>query len=186
MSWQEELNKKLEAQRAAYKESIESGEVDRRIKSHRGKIRGILSKDSGQGMHSDNIEIRQEIAKKGNDTLGSEGRKARMAKANNTLGEEGRKERSKKCNDTLGPEGRTARSLKTAVHLKNMALERYREILTLLPDTFYVKDLNLVLESFNYSGKVGRRLLRSELVIKLPHTGLVTKSNPYIYKKVIN
>ena len=43
MSWQEELNKKLEAQRAAYKESIESGVATNRRLSYVAKLGGKAS-----------------------------------------------------------------------------------------------------------------------------------------------
>jgi hypothetical protein len=49
MSWQEELNKKLEAQREAYKQSIESGEVTKRKQAYVQKARSIAGAAAADG-----------------------------------------------------------------------------------------------------------------------------------------
>ena len=67
------------------------------------------------------------ISKKGNETLGPEGRSARAKKASETLGPEGRKEASAKAHETLGPEGRSKRSANRIATLKKEG--RLKEVL---------------------------------------------------------
>lgn len=110
MSWQDELNKKLQKQREDFKESQESGEVYKRTLRYKSK----------KGKATLGEEGRKEIIQKMNETLGESGRKARTAKGNETLGEDGRSARSKKGNETLGEGGRKAKIAKTVKTTKEL------------------------------------------------------------------
>lgn len=78
------------------------------------------------------IEERIEISRKGNETLGKEGRLNRTKAAMKTMGKEGLSARSKKMNENLGEEKRKAKAFKTAItigHERRVEISLKRESL---------------------------------------------------------
>jgi hypothetical protein len=115
MGWIEDLNKKLKKQRDDFKESQESGETNKRLLSYKAK----------KGNETLGPEGRSARSVKGHETLGPEGRKARTAAGKETLGPEGRSEVSKKRAKTLGEEGLSKSAKKTVDTVKEVHGEDY-------------------------------------------------------------
>lgn len=153
MSWQEELNKKLEAQREAYKESIKSGETQKRMQSYKGKI----------GSNT-NIKNRKESGYYQSDEFKELCKIAASARMNNPNFKKEQSEFGKKG----GPKGgktqgdinaKNGHMQKMHAVRKQKSLELRNSIYGKLPNQFTYNDgLNMVIE-LGYSKSLFHKLI---------------------------
>ena len=156
MNWQDKINKKLEEQRNAFKESQESGESIKKIKGYAGKISSQTEAGKKQTQEfinaahvwqKQNPDKVKEIAAIGGKAGGRKGGKARMA----SMTPEERSELSRYANTCMTKEKRAQIGESKKVTEESKRIKRYQEVYDTIEETDWFTP-DVVLEKYQFKG----------------------------------